>query len=72
MKFNKESITTVVKAVTNTLVCSIFLIVGTLAALSLRGDVKFTPQFDTIIGSIILVYVLTMMFTLVYKSNRKG
>ena len=69
---NKEAIMTVAKAVTNTLVCSIFLIVGTLASFSLRGDVKFTPQFNEIIGSIILAYVLVIMFTVIYNSNRKG
>ena len=72
MKFNKESIKTVVKTITNTLVCSIFLIVGTLASFSLRGDIKFTPQFNEIIGSIILAYVLVIMFTVIYNSNRKG
>lgn len=69
---NKESIKTITKAVTNTLVCSIFLIVGTLASFSLRGDIKFTPQFNEIIGSIVLAFVLVLMFTVVYNSNKKG
>lgn len=68
---NKESIKTMAKTVTNTLVCSIFLIVGTLASFSLRGDIKFTPQFNEIIGSIVLAFVLAVMFTVIYKSNRR-
>ena len=69
MSFNKESIKTITKITTNTLVCSIFLIVGALASLSLRGDLNLPDNFNTIIGSVLLAFVLGTMFTLVYKSQ---
>jgi hypothetical protein len=72
MSFNKESIKTVTKVITNTLVCSVFLIVGVIASLSLRGDLQLPFSFNTIIGSILLAFVLGTMFTLVYKSQQKG
>jgi ABC-type uncharacterized transport system permease subunit len=73
MKLNWKEISSNARVIANTLVCSIFLIVGILASFSLRGDLKFTAQFNEIIGSIVLVYVLAVMFTAIYKSNnRKG
>lgn len=46
---------------------SLFLLDGALAALTLRGDIH--PQDTKTIGTVLAVFVLFVLLTIVYKAN---
>lgn len=63
---NTKPFVTMVK----TIVLATFLITGTIAALSLRGDLQLQESFKVIIGNITATFVLAVLFNLIYKSNK--
>lgn len=66
MKLNK----TLVKVADTATKC-VFLLIGATAALSLRGDIKPAQQFDFVVGSILLAFVLVNLFTVIYNAKDK-
>jgi hypothetical protein len=59
------------ETIINTLVCSTFLVVGALSALSLRNDLNLPQNFKDILGDLLLAFVVAVMLTLVYKANKR-